>query len=361
MTEDDSFNEERNMDGGERHGEPNRLMAGLKIFAGLCVVGAAVSIAVYWMMNRPRAEREEPEQEARVVEVSEVNPGTHRMTVHAMGSVVPADEVGLVARVSGQITKVNPDLVPGSHLSEGEMLARVDQSDYRLALQQARANYQQAKLTARERKLAIQQRQSEVAQAEKNLTLEKAKQDVAQGEYDLLVKKGDGTEDDLALANPGTEGEQSMLDIGNPGYSGPGASISENEKALILREPQIKAARAALAAAKSGKESAEVAYENAREARKKAQSALEQAKLDYERTTIEVPFDAVVQSEQVGVGTYVSPGNPLASLVNTEQYRVELSVPVDQLRWIEAPTRPGSEGSKARIYYEAGWGQGKYR
>ena len=361
MTEDHSFHAEPDRDGGDPHSRWRKLMAGIKIFAGLCVAGIAVAIAVYWLMNRPRAGREEPEERARIVEVTEVTSGTQQITVDAMGTVVPADEVGLVARVNGRITKVNPDLVPGSHLEEGEVLARVDQSDYKLARQQARSSFKQAKLTCKERKLAIRQRRNEVAQARKNLTLEQAQQEVARGEYELLVNGKGEMKDSVALTNPLSEASQSLAEVGNPGYPGARGNISEEEKGLILRKPQIKAARAALEAARAGKKSAEVAYENALEAREKAKVSLEQAKLDFERTTIEVPFDAVVQSEQVGVGTYVSSGYALANLVNTELYRVEVSVPVGQLQWLQTPTGTVKEGPKARIYHRSAWGEGNYR
>ena len=193
-----------------------------------------------------------------------------------------------------------------------------------------------------------------------NLSL--ARQDVARGEYELLVESADdGASGRMALADTGVEALQGVPGMGNPGYPTFGGSVSENEKALILRRPQLKAAQAALQASKAGKQSAEVAYKNAVEARKRARASLEQAKLDFDRTTIEVPFNAVVQSEQVGVGSYVSPGNPLASLVNTDRYRVEVSVPLDQLRWIRSPSRGAERGSKVRIYHPPAWGEDRYR
>ncbi len=166
---------------------PGKLRKALKVLFAVCFVGVVAAIAFYWLSNPPQAQRRgKKKDKIRLVETTQVKPFTKRMTVEAMGTVVPVDDVELTARVSGRITEVNSDLVPGSPLEKGETLATVEQEDYRLALEQAKAAFGEAKLIAKERKLAIEQRKSEIARAEKELTLEKARQDVARAEYELL-------------------------------------------------------------------------------------------------------------------------------------------------------------------------------
>ncbi len=58
---------------------------------------------------------------------------------------------------------------------------------------------------------------------------------------------------------------------------------------------------------------------------------LDQARLDLERTAITAPFDAVVLSENVEVGSHVSMGSELATLVDRGTFAVEVSVPLDRL------------------------------
>ncbi len=111
-----------------------------------------------------------------------------------------------------------------------------------------------------------------------------------------------------------------------------GAAASSTGRALALRTPQGKAVAANVTAAKA---------------------ALSGARLALERTSIVAPFDAFVQTENVEVGQWVGPGTPLASLVGTEHFWVEVSVPVAQLDWLGM--EPGSESlPKARIVQRLG-------
>jgi len=63
----------------------------------------------------------------------------------------------------------------------------------------------------------------------------------------------------------------------------------------------------------------------------------------------------------VDIGAQVSTGVALASLVGTDEYWIELSVPVDELRWIGIPGFNSAEGSPARVYHEAAWRAGTHR
>jgi RND family efflux transporter MFP subunit len=92
-----------------------------------------------------------------------------------------------------------------------------------------------------------------------------------------------------------------------------GNTVDAKGRELALRTPQGKAAQANVTAARS---------------------ALQRARLSLERTEIRAPFDAFVQSESVEVGQWVGPGAKLATLVGTEHFWVEVSVPVDQLAWL---------------------------
>lgn len=109
---------------------------------------------------------------------------------------------------------------------------------------------------------------------------------------------------------------------------------SEGKSDLALRGPQVRTAEANLEAAQSG---------------------LKLARLDLSRTTLEAPFDAIVQSETVDVGQLVAPQAGLATLAGTERAWVQVSVPTDRLRWIgldgfgSVSTHP-----EAVVHYESG-------
>lgn len=82
---------------------------------------------------------------------------------------------------------------------------------------------------------------------------------------------------------------------------------------LALRKPHLIEAKAALDAAKS---------------------ALKKAELDLSRTVIKAPFDALVISESAEEGQLVGRETEIAKLVGTNQFRVQVSLPVDQLQYI---------------------------
>ena len=143
----------------------------------------------------------------------------------------------------------------------------------------------------------------------------------------------------------------------------------------MLRQPQLRAAEAALATARAVHEaagaakraaeamvtSAEAAAEAAEGARKAADAALRKARLDHERTAIRAPFNALVEAKLVDPGSQVSPASRIARLVGTDAYWVEVSVPVDRLTWIRLPDGKGAAGAAVRVFDEAAWGAGVHR
>lgn len=156
--------------------------------------------------------------------------------------------------------------------------------------------------------LAIKQSENDLAKAQFNLKLEQGQQAIVRREFQLL-----------------------------------GQELNEHEQELVLRKPHLNAAKAALAA---------------------AEAALKQAQLNLERTRPVAPFNAIITTRNANVGAWMSAfstGTPLAKLVGTDTFWVNVSVSVDKLRWINIPGINSRQGSPVKISYETGWGQGVYR
>ena len=143
--------------------------------------------------------------------------------------------------------------------------------------------------------LILAQRRSDLVNARYALSLEQGRQQVARREWELL---SDGS--------PEEEGE------------------------LALRKPHLEKAQADVAA---------------------AEAALRKAALDKERTRISSPFNAIIRSRAVEVGSQVSPQKTLAELVGTDLYWVQATLPVERLDWVSIPRQAGQEGSTVRIRY----------
>jgi len=76
------------------------------------------------------------------VSVVVVRPGAYRAEVSGYGAAEPHYALDLTAQVSGQVTEVSASLEPGERVAHGQLLARLEDSDYRAAV--ASAEYELA-------------------------------------------------------------------------------------------------------------------------------------------------------------------------------------------------------------------------
>lgn len=252
------------------------------ISLGVLLAGAAIILLIF--NTEPEATRSGATKEsAMLVNTIQVERNNFTPTISAMGTVVPSQDIILSPRVSGEIIELSENFTPGGYVEQGEMLMQIDPADYRNTLQQ---------------------RESELQQARTDLEIEMGRQNVARQDYEIL--------DD---------------------------SLTNENRALVLREPQLNAARSDV---------------------QSAEAAVEQAQLNLQRTTIRAPFDAYILSRNVNVGSQVASGDNLARLVGLETYWVEATVPLSSLRWIDIPQN-GDTGSDVIIRNRTVWDEGESR
>ena len=246
------------------------------------LVGAGTTAAIF--MTEPTAERTGAVKEnAMLVEVIGVERNTYTPTIRAMGTVEPAQDIILSPRINGQVLSISDAFVPGGVVRKGQVLMQIDPADY---------------------KNALAQRQSALSQAIADLNIEEGRQQVARQDFALL-----------------------------------GDSITMENRSLVLREPQLEAARAVV---------------------ESARAAVEQAQLDLDRATIRAPFDAHILSRNVNVGSQVALGEDLGRLVGVDTYWVVATVPQSELRWLTFPER-GATPSEVTVQNRTAWNAGEYR
>jgi RND family efflux transporter MFP subunit len=250
----------------------------------LAVIVAGAAVALWLMETGPQAKQRPQTCNATLVTVRTIDYSPQQTVISGMGTVTAACTVELKPRVNGEIVELNGNLMPGGYFCQGETLLKIDPTDYRLTV----------------RELA-----TDVAKAESDLQLEQGNQLIAKKEYTLL-----------------------------------GETVSDQERALMLRRPQLENLQATLEAARA---------------------QFDKAQVDLARTEIKAPFNAVILSRDVNLGTRASESIVLATLVGTDAYWVEVSVPVSQLRWVRIPRTEGDQGALVRIYDAAAWGDGVYR
>lgn len=247
------------------------------------LAGAAVTLVIF--ATEPTAERSGAVREtAMLVDVTGVERGTFYPTIQAMGTVEPSQDITLSPRVSGEIVRLSDAFTPGGYVRAGEVLLQIDPADYQNVLDQ---------------------RQSDLSQAEADLNIELGRQNVARQDYELLS-------DTLAAEN----------------------------RALVLREPQLQAAQSRVQAARA---------------------AVQQAELDLQRTTIRAPFDAHILTRNANVGSQVAPGDNLGRLVGLDTYWVVTTVPQSHLRWLTFPGDGQAAPSEVRIRNRQAWSDDEVR
>jgi RND family efflux transporter MFP subunit len=258
------------------HGRPP--LSGREKFAlavaSLVILAISGAVAAYMLMNRPKPERRRPAETSLIVNAQELAESSHQVTIPVMGNVVPAVEVDLKSRVTGEVVWVNPNFQEGGIVKKGQALLRVDATEYELALIRKKAVLESAIL---------------------DLKTEEGRQEVARSEWSLLGLEENATEMDRELA---------------------------------LRQPQLAAFQANL---------------------ESARAEVSQAQIDLERTTVKAPFNAIVLSTAVDVGSQVTPQGVLAHLAGSDLFFIEALLPLDRLQWIHIPENPKDTGSRAVV------------
>ena len=172
----------------------------MKRLAPILILLAAIGITVVLYLLRPEPQEVAPERPVTQVEVITVQPQAVRLKVESQGTLLPKIESELAVEVSGRIIEMSPDFRAGGRFKQGDVLCRIDASDY---------------------EAAVAARTAELATAE------------------------------LALAQEVALAEQAAADW---------AAIGEGAKepsALTLRQPQLAQARANIASAEAALQQAE--------------------------------------------------------------------------------------------------------
>ncbi|MCY4397945.1 MAG: efflux RND transporter periplasmic adaptor subunit [Gemmatimonadetes bacterium] len=256
----------------------------------IVIVIAVTTVAGVTLLLRLAPEPESRELPPRIpfAQTARVSAGSGPIPVYGSGTVRPSAEVDIAPQVGGRVVWVDPGFQSGRRVEAGRTLFRIEEADYLYRLQEAEAN-----LASREVAVLQEQEQAKIARAQ----------------YDLYAKR---------------QGAR-----GAPSEPSP----------LTLREPQLKAARAALS---------------------RDEARLADANLALSRTRVTAPFDGVVHSESVDVGRVVSPGQPVGRLFAS--HAVEVIVPLSDADaslipglW-ELQARDGEGGVAVRVIARYGEG-----
>ena len=106
----------------------------------------AVAIAVAMVRMKPPPPKKEVIDLDPLVEVIVLENMTANFEVTSQGSVRPRTETILSAEVSGSITSISPKFIAGGVFDEGDVLLRIDPTNYEVAVDQAEALVKQRQI-----------------------------------------------------------------------------------------------------------------------------------------------------------------------------------------------------------------------
>ncbi|CAH1666299.1 HlyD family secretion protein [Hyphomicrobiales bacterium] len=215
---------------------------------------------------------------------------TGRFTVATDNAYVKADSTTIAPKISGYIAAV---LVGDNEtVRAGQVLARVDDRDFKVGLAQAGAQVEAARANIATRKAALAAQFSVIDAARATLEADKADETFAEqnnDRYAQLAKSGYGSIQNAQLAT-------SRIGIARAAVARDTAALASAVRQLDVIKAELAQAQAALDGAKA---------------------AQDQAALSLSYTALVAPVDRVVGNRSLRVGQYVQAGTQLMAVVPT--------------------------------------------
>jgi membrane fusion protein (multidrug efflux system) len=239
---------------------------------------------------------------------------------------VGADTAQVTPLISAQVVEVR--VSDTQNVKRGDILARLDPSNARIAVSQAEADladarrrFRQASATSTALSAQVSARQADIAKARAQLAsaqadFEKARIDLERRE--ALARSGAVSGDELTTARKA--------------FASAKAAQAEAQAGVVQSESTQRSAQGEFAANEALVGGSTVETDPGVLA---AKAKLDSAKLDLERTIIRAPIDGIVTKRQVQVGQRVAQGTPIMTIVPISEVYVDANFKERQLRGVK--------------------------
>ncbi|HUO55462.1 MAG TPA: HlyD family secretion protein [Rhodoblastus sp.] len=211
-----------------------------------------------------------------------------RFAVSTDDAYVKADNTTIAPKVAGYVAAV---LVGDNEpVKAGQILARIDDRDFKVAFEQAQADVAAAQAAIGNKQAAIVAQQSAIAGAGAAVAADEANQTFAEQEnkrYSDLAKTGYGSVQNAQQASARVQAAR--------------ANVARDRAALANATKQLDVLKAELAQAQANL--------------LRAQASLDQAGLNLSYTIIVAPTDGQVGNRTLRVGQYVQAGTQMMAIV----------------------------------------------
>jgi RND family efflux transporter MFP subunit len=254
--------------------------AALAVFAAMAMAGAACERETPAAHRGARAKADVP-RTVRIVEAAEVR---LPRTVTVTGTLAADEEVAAGFKVAGRLSELPVDL--GSRVQKGQVLARLDPSDFRIRVEQAEAALRQVR-------------------AGLGLPPEGG-DDRVDPDKTALVREARAVLEEARL----NRDRMAML----------------REKDLVARA-EFDTALSRLLVAESRYQAAVEEVRNRQELLAERRSALSLARQQLADAVLVAPIDGAVRERRASVGEFLAAGAPVVRLVRIHPLRLRVAVP----------------------------------
>jgi membrane fusion protein (multidrug efflux system) len=265
------------------------------------------------------------------------------------------------ARVAGHVITVNYD--DGQFVHKGDVLVRLDPTDYQVAYERAQADYADSQASAQAADFGvpvssvgsteqIRSAQADLQNAEAGLSAAQkqavaAKAQVVEAQANAKKLNADVERYQQLLGK--REISQQQFDAATAAATGANATVEAREASVLAAEAQVRQAQSRITQANAEIRNAQITPKQvaATQARAKSanaqvlryKAALDQAQLNLQYTTITAPVDGVVGRRSVQVGQNVQTGQDLMSIVPLRDIWVNANFKETQLTYMK-PGQP---------------------
>jgi len=213
----------------------------------------------------------------------------------ATGSLAADVQTDVQPQTAGKVVAVGVDM--GSPVRKGQMLVRLEDADYKLRIDQAVAQLENAKAAVR--------------QAEEKIGLRAGQQFIPEKVAEVATARAN-----LELAENNFQRAQKLIESGD-------ISRADYDQRKSQRDALKQTYEAALAQARQNYAGVMVARTNVTN----AQTQVDLAKRSLSYTVVTAPIDGYVLDRPVDVGTYVSTTTKVATIVKTNPLWIRIDVP----------------------------------
>lgn len=264
---------------------------GIGYLLAAAILGGSIWLATYLVSLAPEPEQSEPPPQVPFARTAPVVAGSGPISVHGAGTVRPSAEIDITPQVGGRVVWMEPGFQSGGRVEAGQPILRIEDADFLNRV--------------REAEVAIEARQAELAVIQEEAAFARTEFD----KYNLRRQEA-------------------------------GSPVSEAGP-LALREPQLKAAQAAL---------------------DREEVRLAAARLALSRIEVRAPFDGYVLEESLETGQLVTAGQAVGRLIAADS--VEVVVPLSDATAALIPDlwklRAGDAERRVSARVIATYGDGRY-